>query len=469
MPSSGPAQDDGFTERYAALVQAIESIVATQTMGTAVVGIDVVEVASGRRIWGMKPDRPLNPASNVKIVTAYAALSVLRPEYTYDTVLYGDAGTGSVLSRLTIKGYGDPSFATDDLVKMTRELYDRGVRKISGPLVVDDTYFDDVRLPYAFDNYPGSDEDSPFRAPVGAVSINGNTLAITVGPGAWPGAPAKVTAFPPGYPDLKNETMTVADGVTNLRIHLPQVEGRPSVRVWGDIAAVASSRTYDKRIADPALNAGFALKEILAWAGIESGEVLTGKVGASEKILVEHESMPMGALLLRVGKNSDNFYAEQLLKSIGAEAKGKPGTADKGIEAVQEVMASAGIDVTEVTYKNGSGLYDANLLAPSHFTKILTAAWLQPEIRAEFVSQLATGGADGTLSRRYKDPATLRRVRAKTGTLKDTSALSGYVLAPEGTSPVAFSILVNQALGRVAVFRTFQENIATAIAHFLWK
>jgi D-alanyl-D-alanine carboxypeptidase/D-alanyl-D-alanine-endopeptidase (penicillin-binding protein 4) len=186
-------------------------------------------------------------------------------------------------------------------------------------------------------------------------------------------------------------------------------------------------------------------------------------------MLAEHTSLPLGALMLRVGKNSDNFYAEQLLKTIGAESRGDPGTAEKGVEAVEEVLASIGIDPEQVTYRNGSGLYDANLIAPSHITKVLAAAYNDPRIRAEFVSQLATGGADGTLRRRYRVETARRRVRAKTGTLHDTSALSGYVLAPPGVSPVAFSILVNDVPGRVGVFRTFQERLVTAVAEFLWK
>ncbi len=469
LPASGPAEGDDFTSRWASLVAQIESIVAGQTMGNALVGIDIVDVGTGRRIWGRKPDRTLNPASNVKIVTSYAALLILRPEFRYQTALFGDAGTGSVLSRLVLKGYGDPSLTTDDLVALVDMLKARGITRIDGPVVVDDTFFDDVRLPYAFDNYPPSDEDSPFRAPVGAVSLNGNTMAITVGPGPYPGAPARVRAFPAGYPDLVNETMTVAGGVTNLRIHLPQVQGRPRVRVWGDVAAGTAAQTYDKRIDDPALCAGHVLKEVLALSGIESGEVLAGKVGTSEKMLASHESIPLSALLLEVGKSSDNFYAEQILKTIGAEARGKPGTAEKGVDAVMEVLAAAGLDPGKLTYRNGSGLYDANLIAPSHLTRILASAYNKPEMQAEFVAHLATGGADGTLSRRYKDPLVRRRIRAKTGTLADTSSLSGYVLAPPGRPPVAFSILVNDAPGRVAVFRTFQESIVTAIAAFLWK
>lgn len=468
--SPGPSEDDAFGAQYAPLVSALKTVIGEQTMGDAVVGIDVVEIASGRRIYSMHPDDPLNPASNVKIITAYTALEILRPEFTFETALYGDAGTGAVLSQLALKGYGDPSFATDDMIDMVETVRTRGVTKIAGPIIVDDTFFDDVRLPYAFDKFPKSDADSPFRAPVGAVSVNSNTMAVSVGPGPYPGTQARVEVFPDGLVELRNETMTVADGTSNVRIYATQKkDGTPLMRVWGPVVSFASTQTYDKRVEDPSRAAGHTLKQVLARAGIASGDVAVGKMNSGMRMLASHTSLPLGALLLRVGKNSDNFYAEQLLKVIGAEAKGKPGTAQKGIESVQEVLASAGIDPTQVTYRNGSGLYSANKVAPSHLTAVLRHAYLQPEIRPEFVAHLATGGADGTLLHRYHDEDARRRVRAKTGTLRDTSALSGYVLAPHGRSTVCFSIIVNKAPGRVAVFRSFQEKLVTAIAKFLWR
>ena len=468
--SPGPSEDDAFGAQYAPLVSAIKTVIREQTMGEAVVGIDVVEIASGRRITSLHPDVPLNPASNVKIITAYAALEILRPEYTFETALYGDAGSGSVLSQLALKGYGDPSLTTDDLVTMVQALGTRGVTKIAGPLIVDDTFFDDVRLPYAFDNFPKADADSPFRAPVGAVSLNANTMEVSVGPGPYPGAQARVEVFPGGLVELRNETMTVGEGTSNVRIYTTtKKDGTPLMRVWGPVVSVSATRSYRKRVDDPARAAGHTLKQVLAQAGITSGDVAVGRMNTGTRMLASHKSLPLGALLLRVGKNSDNFYAEQLLKVVGAEAKGKPGTADKGIEAVQELLAKMGIDPTQVKYRNGSGLYDANKVAPSHLTAVLRHAYLVPEIRPEFVAHLATGGADGTLLHRYHDENARRRVRAKTGTLRDTSALSGYVLAPHGRSPVCFSIIVNRAPGRVAVFRSFQEKIVTAIAKFLWR
>ncbi len=468
--SPGPSEDDAFAAQYAPLVSAIKTVLAEQTVGDAVIGIDVVEIASGRRITSLHPDVPLNPASNVKIITAYAALEILRPEFTFETALYGDAGSGSVLSQLALKGYGDPSLQTDDLVEMVEQLRTRGVTKISGPIIVDDTFFDDVRLPYAFDAFPKSDADSPFRAPVGAVSVNANTMTVSVGPGPYPGTQARVDVFPDGLVELRNETMTVADGTSNVRIYVTEKkDGTPLMRIWGPVVSISATRSYQKRVEDPARAAGHTLRQVLARAGIESGDVAVGKMNSGTRMLASHTSLPLGALLLRVGKNSDNFYAEQLLKVIGAEAGGKPGTADKGIAAVQEVLAAAGIDPTGITYRNGSGLYNANLVAPSHLTQVLRRAYLQPEIRPEFVAHLATGGADGTLLHRYHDEDAQRRVRAKTGTLRDTSALSGYVLAPPGRPAVCFSIIVNKAPGRVAVFRSFQEKIVTAIAKFLWR
>ncbi|MBW2264081.1 MAG: D-alanyl-D-alanine carboxypeptidase/D-alanyl-D-alanine-endopeptidase [Deltaproteobacteria bacterium] len=401
--SPGPSEDDAFGAEYAPLVSAIKMVIKEQTIGDVVLGIDVVEIASGRRIYSMHPDVPLNPASNVKIITAFAALEILKPEFTFETALYGDSGSGAVLSQLAMKGYGDPSLETDDLVTMVEALKTRGVTKISGPIIVDDTFFDDVRLPYAFDKFPKSDADSPFRAPVGAVSLNANTMNVSVSPGPYPGTQARVNVFPAGLVELRNETMTVADGTSNVRIYATKKkDGSPLMRVWGPVVSITSTRSYRKRVEDPARAAGYTLKQILAQAGITSGDVAVGKMNAGTRMLASHTSLPLGALLLRVGKNSDNFYAEQLLKVIGAEAKGKPGTADKGIEAVQEVLARAGIDPTQLTYRNGSGLYSANMVAPSHLTTVLRHAYLVPEIRPEFVAHLATGLGRLLLHRRQQ-------------------------------------------------------------------
>ena len=100
-------------------------------------------------------------------------------------------------------------------------------------------------------------------------------------------------------------------------------------------------------------------------------------------------------------------------------------------------------------------------------TTVLRQVYLDSKIRSEFLSQLAIGGVDGTIESRFQKAPARGRVRAKTGTLNDVSALSGYVFNATGQRVIAFSILVNQAAGYISASRAFQERLVTAISDFL--
>jgi len=122
-----------------------------------------------------------------------------------------------------------------------------------------------------------------------------------------------------------------------------------------------------------------------------------------------------------------------------------------------------------VVVKNGSGLFDANRTTAWATTSLLRAAFRDTSIMPEFVAELATGGVDGTLRGRFRSLADRGVVRAKTGTLKSVAALSGYVLAPPGRSPLVFSIFVNDIPDKVGAARPLIDKIVDAAARALWK
>ena len=175
-------------------------------------------------------------------------------------------------------------------------------------------------------------------------------------------------------------------------------------------------------------------------------------------------SAPLATLLTGVGKWSDNFTAEMLLKILGAEAQ-RPGTSAAGVIAVREELAQHVVDTEGLVMVNGSGLFDGNQVAPRHLTQTLVAAYHDPAIRAEYVAQLAVGGSDGTLQTRLRDLPAPRMVRAKTGTLRDVIALSGYVLGDPEHS-VAFSFLANGIAGRQADARALADAMVRALAEY---
>ena len=461
MPSGTPA------DRQKWLAARIDEIIGAPVFGRARVGVSVAEVDSGRPIYGHNEAALYNPASNVKLVTTASALAALGPEFRWKTVLYvSQLKGGAVAGNVYLKGYGDPSLVGEDLWKMASDLASAGVRRIDGDIAIDDTFFDDVRVGPGFEQ---KSEDLPFRAPNGAVSLNYNACSIHVLPGAHDGAPARVVVEPASpYFAVVNQSVTVESGHTNLTIAAREIEGQTEITVAGRIRAGDAGRVEYRRVAHPDLYAGYSLRELLQRRGIKcNGKIVRGTVPEGAKALVAHYSQPLGVLVRDVNKRSNNFMAEQVLKTLGAESGGKPGTWQKGVEAVGKFLAALGIARDQYKMTNGSGLYDSNRFSPAQLVTLLRTAYRDFRFAADFVGSLSLAGADGTISHRMEGSAAERYVRAKTGTLSGVSCLSGYAGAP-GRMPLAFSILMNdlpESAGNDA--RRAQDAIAEALVVFL--
>jgi D-alanyl-D-alanine carboxypeptidase/D-alanyl-D-alanine-endopeptidase (penicillin-binding protein 4) len=207
-------------------------------------------------------------------------------------------------------------------------------------------------------------------------------------------------------------------------------EGQPRVRLV-------------RRVADPRALPGRVLGALLGEVGIQwSGKVRLGKAPAGER-LAYVTSAPLSQLLTELGKHSDNFYAETVFKTLGAGAKGEPATSEAAAKRVLAWLSSAGLDDPATKVVNGSGLFDANRISAETLAQLLAKVYLDPELGPDFVAQLAVGGVDGTLRSRFRSATTRGRVRAKTGTLRNSDTLSGYVLSSSGRLPLVFVVLVN--------------------------
>ena len=237
---------------------------------------------------------------------------------------------------------------------------------------------------------------------------------------------------------------------------------RMAAKVSGSVGSDARVVRYTRRVEDPSLLPGYVLKAQLDKVGIKvSGDV---KLGAAKgAVLVRHSSAPLSSLLYSLGKQSDNFYAEMVFKSISGEAKGKPAKSADSADLVQKFLTQIGANDAGVVIKNGSGLYDANRVTATSTAQLLRWAYRTPAVAPEFVAQLAIGGVDGTLHKRFRSDKGRRSLRAKTGTLDDVIALSGYVAGPPGKPTLAFSILINKVAGRASLARTAADKLASRI------
>lgn len=442
---------------------AVRALASDRSLKDAQVGVVILDVDSGAVLAEANPHLALNPASNAKLVTAAAALSILHGSHRYQTTLSGTIKDHAVAGNLVLRGNGDPSLRTADLFALAQELRTRGVRRVDGDVLVDQKFYDELTTPPAFEQQPN--EWAAFRAPVSAVAVNENTLTLTVRP-TTAGQAAQASFDPPGFVDVDGTVKTGEDGADSVVLALSGSGRRMSAKLAGTVGSDAKLVRYSRRVEDPQLLAGYVLKAVLDDAGIKvNGDVKLGP-GAGGKggdVLARHESEPLSTLLYSLGKQSDNFYAEMVFKSLAAEAKKRPGKSAAAAELVTKWLEKNDLSDTGVVVKNGSGLFDSNRTTAHAMAKLLRHAYRDPAIRSEYVAQLAIGGVDGTLHRRFRDTRAKRSVRAKTGTLEDAIALSGYVLGPDGKGTVAFSILFNKVSGRGASARAAADKLVELI------
>jgi serine-type D-Ala-D-Ala carboxypeptidase/endopeptidase (penicillin-binding protein 4) len=452
----------------------LDELFALPALAGAKLSVVVTEPDSGKVVYGRAEKNGLNAASNVKIVTSAAALALLGPEYRWKTAVYGparlggrwlDAG-GEVPGDLYLRGSGDPTLATRDLGELAAELVALGLRRVHGGLVVDATAFEGGNIGPAFDQKVDS---SAFRAPSSAASLNGNAVAVTVTPAATAGGAARVVLDPPSpYFVISGRITTARKGPAAPLIETTDGgNGQTRVLVSGRVRLGTEPRTLLRRVVHPELFVGQTFRQILGKRGVVFDKPLRVEPLPAEgwRALAAHDSPPLAVVIQDVNKRSSNFAAEQLVRTLGAEVVGRPGTWDKGLEAVARYLDGLGITRSSYKMANGSGLYDSNRFSAEQIAAVLRAAMRDFRIAGEFMASLSVAGADGTLAQRMAGTVAERYVRAKTGTLLNVSCLSGIAGAP-GQKPVVFSILMNDVQSPYEA-RLIQDRAAELLVSYL--
>ena len=471
LPSLPPKEPEA---RRAWLKARLDEILSAPALGHAKRSVAVMDPDSGKLLYARNEKTGLNAASNVKLVTEAAALAVLGPEFRWKTTVLGMApaeggkavSAGELRGDLFVKTSGDPTLSTADLSSLAASLSAIGLRRVRGGLVVDATAFDSTVLPPAFEQKTDS---AAFRAPSSAASLNGNVVTVTITPGPSVGSAARIV-LEPASPALLlgGSVITAAKGPAAPEVETSDAgNGKTRVTVAGRIRIGAEPRILQRRIVAPEPYFGHTFKQLLGKRGITVDGAVRVEAAPKEglRVLATRESPTLAVVVHDLGKRSVNFAAEQLLRTLGGESQGRPGTFAKGLEAVARFLDGAGLPRGSYVMKNGSGLYDSNRFSAEQIALVLRAALRDFRIASEFLASLAVGGADGTLAHRMAGSAAERFVRAKTGTLANVSCLSGIVGAP-GSRPLIFSILMNETPSPAAA-RAAQDRITATLVGFL--
>lgn len=450
------------------LQSALEQLAAARQLGRATVGVVIADADTGTRLASLRADRAFIPASNMKLLTSGAALHALSPDFEFRTTLEFDAGS----DRLIVRGSGDPAFGDPALLEdmgLTPEAFvdvwadaAREAMEESGggsvEIVVDDRIFDRTLV---HDTWPVDQLNRWYCAEVSGVNFHTNCLSVFPRPAGEVGQPGQLLVVPESpWIEIENKSRTVARGKHTA--WAARAHGTNAITIFGDVRF--ASEPIEVTVHDPALQFGHLLARRLSVAGASVGEVRLAGVDESlppARVLHTVRS-PMETVLRRINVNSQNMYAEAVLKRIGAEVTGPPGSWETGSAIVRGVLNDRlGPSAGEVlVVADGSGMSRENRVTPGLLADWLLSFHDDTELGPALLASMP-GPGEGTLRSRFGSSRLDNDVRAKSGYLRGVSALSGYLTDHESGRRVVFSVLVNDPPSGIArsTIRRFEEQV----------
>ncbi len=430
-----PARAAGGDPR--ALPRSVEGALARGNVprDALVAWVQEVDAARPRLAW--QAERPVNPASLMKLVTTFASLELLGPAFSWSTPVWlqGPIAGGILTGDVTIKGTGDPKLVLERLWLLLRRVQQSGVREIRGDIVMDRSAFVPGELnPADFDGEPLR----PYNAGADALLLNYRAVILTFTPDAARGI-ATVGVEPPLAGVRVDLTVPLAAGpCDDWRGTLKADFADPArMRLAGAYPASCGEKLWPLAYADPrSYN-----ERALAGMWQEMGGRLTGVVrdgsAPAASPSFELRSPSLAETIRDINKLSNNVMAQQLFLTLGATQRGA-GTPDAAREVVKQwLKGRVGGAAGSAVIVNGSGLSRESRLSAALLGKLLQAAW-SSAVMPELMSSLPVAGVDGTLRRSKGMPG---RAHLKTGSLRDVVGVAGYVLADSGRRYVVVGIV----------------------------
>jgi len=380
----------------------------------------------------------------MKVLTTYAALEILGPAYAWRTRAYvaGEVRDLALQGDLVLEGGGDPFMTADRWWGFVNGLRQLGIERIAGDVVIDNSYF----APQGDDR--GSFDNRPYRTYnvlPDALLVNSQTVNVSIVPDEASGSVrARVNPWPANLSvdnAVRLDRGPCRRGGGGVIVAMPEGPAGNRLSLGGHYAAGCGPMSVSRAVMRaPDFAFGTFKTYWQQSGGTLDGGMRLGTVPPGARLVFTYESLTLAEVIRLVNKFSSNVMARTLLLTLGAEKAGRPGSAAGGDRVIRDFLASRGIVIPDLVLENGSGLSRAERISAQGLAAVLLDAWRSP-YAAEFQASLPLSAVDGTLRRRFRSPDMEGRLRMKTGTLQDVSALAGYVNAASGKTYVAVVIL----------------------------
>ncbi|MCC3420238.1 MAG: D-alanyl-D-alanine carboxypeptidase/D-alanyl-D-alanine-endopeptidase [Microcoleus sp. PH2017_07_MST_O_A] len=427
-------------------------------------GILIQPLSSAATLYSRDATKYFIPASNVKLLTTAAALQKLGADFRIKTSVYSGAN-----GSLYVAGRGDPSLAEAQLKDLAQQLKRRGVDRIN-ELIGDDSYFQGSAVN---PNWEWEDAQAGYGAPVNSLIFNQNAIELVLSPQAI-GQPLKVTFAEPKLANqwqILNNSVTVSQNESEF-IEVGREFDRPVIRVGGQLKVGAESESAYVAVVNPANNFLQHFQQVLVAEGIPVKQALVAPVPRNfNQELAFVESPPLAELVKETNRESNNLYAEVLLRLLGKITGKMPvsqtvtgkmpvpqeDTGEIGLKELKIALTQLGVNPNSYILADGSGLSRHNLISPEALVQTLRLMANSPA-GSIYRASLPVAGDSGTLKNRINSTPNRVILQAKTGTLSGVSALSGYIEVPN-YEPLVFSIIINQSDLSASKMRSATDEI----------
>ncbi|NNM82594.1 MAG: D-alanyl-D-alanine carboxypeptidase/D-alanyl-D-alanine-endopeptidase [Burkholderiales bacterium] len=413
-----------------ALPASIEDELKRDGLPASHVSIYAREVSASGALLSWNADKVMQPASTMKLVTSYAALSLLGPAYRWETDAFGEIDQGRLKGPLYIRGGGDPDLKIEDLWLFVQDLRSRGLAEITGGIVLDRSRFSvQPSDPGSFDGKPYR----PYNVIPDALLANFDSITLKFVPDG-----KRIELIP--FPDLAS--LSVSNGISPDRGNCSDWEEGIDTAISGngEKASLSLSGHYpadcgEKEESYALYDHSEYFYQLFAdlWkksGGSIEGGWKEGKVPQGLKRIASAKSAALASVIVDMNKFSNNVMARQIFLSVGA-IDANPATVDTARLKIASWLHSRGLDFPELVMDNGSGLSRVASISASHMGELLIDAWKSP-LMPQFFASLPIAGVDGTMKKRLVGSAVQGHAWIKTGSLENVRAIAGILQARSG-------------------------------------